>query len=396
MLPLLALTACAAPGTRAPPPVDAYRTVDPGGHADLRYWADDLDPRRKERASAEMRDALVERWTSAGHPRGGLTVDMLALSGGAADGAYGAGLLTGWTARGDRPTFDVVTGISVGALIAPFAFLGSDHDHALRTIFTELDTTDVAQLQVFRALFGALALARTDPLRGQIERFVDEAMLAQIAEAHRRGRRLLIGTTNIDAARPVIWNMGRIAELGELELFRDVLLASAAIPGAFPPVPIEVEADERRYIELHVDGGVTHAVTIGPSRAAEMLPRDLPFPVERTVYVIVNFALVPAYEPVADRLVPIVTRSLSTLIRAQSGGDLIRIHREAEMAGAAFRLSFLPPDFSAPQASAFDRAYMTALFETGFEAGESGVDWLDKPPGLLGRGAVERALETAE
>jgi predicted acylesterase/phospholipase RssA len=395
LLPLVLLAACAAPSTRVPPPAEAYRDVAPGGHDGLRYWADDLEPGQQARANAEMRDALVERWTGAGRPATGLTVDMLALSGGAADGAYGAGLLTGWTARGDRPIFDVVTGISVGALIAPFAFLGSDHDHALRTIFTELDTTDVAQLQVVRALFGALALARTDPLRAQIERFVDDAMLAEIAAAHRRGRRLLIGTTNIDAARPVVWNMGRIAALGELELFRDVLLASASIPGAFPPVPIAVEADDRRYTELHVDGGVTHAVTIGPSRAAEMLPRDLPFPVARTVYVIVNFALVPAYEPVADRLVPIVTRSLSTLIRAQSGGDLLRIHREAEAAGAAFRLTFLPPDFRAPQASAFDRAYMTALFETGAQAGEGGVDWLEKPPELLGRGAVERALGPA-
>ncbi len=376
-----------------PPPADAYRAVAPGGHASVRYWADDLDPDQQARAEREIRTALGDRWRAAGRPRGGLDVDMLALSGGAADGAYGAGLLVGWSERGDRPSFDLVTGISVGALIAPFAFLGPDYDHALRTIFTELDTTDVAELQLARALFGALAIARTDPLRRQIEFFVDEAMLAEIAAAHGRGRRLLVGTTNIDAARPVIWNMGRIAELGELELFRDVVLASASIPGAFPPVAIEVETGERRYTELHVDGGVTHSVIIGPSRAAEMLPSDLGFPVQRRVHVVVNFALLPAYDPVADRLRAIVGRSFNTLLRAQSEGDLLRIHREVEAAGADFRLTFLPPGFSAPQASAFDRAYMAALFAAGRDDARDGIDWLDAPPALLGRGDVERRLQ---
>ena len=392
LIPLCALGACATAATREPPPAELHRVVAPAGHDGIRYWADDLEPTQRDRAEGEMRQALIARWRNAGRPRAGLDVDMLALSGGAADGAYGAGLLTGWSERGDRPSFDVVTGISVGALIAPFAFLGPDYDGPLRTIFTELDTADLVELRVFRALFGALAVTRTDPLRAQIARFVDDDLLDEIAAAHEDGRRLLIGTTNIDAARPVIWNMGRIAELGELELFRDVLLASASIPGAFPPVPIEVASGDRRYTELHVDGGVTHSVIIGPSRAADMLPRDLPFPVRRTVYVVVNFALVPPYEPVEDRLVPIVRRSLSTLIRAQSDGDLVRIHREAEAAGAEFRLDFLPSDFSAPQASAFDRAYMTALFEVGAAAGRAGVDWLEKPPAVLGRGAVERAL----
>ena len=390
---VLATGACAGPGARVPPPADAYRAVAPGGHDDVRYWADDLAPDQQARAAGEIRAALGDRWRAEGRPRRGLEVDMLALSGGAADGAYGAGLLVGWTEQGGRPHFDLVTGISVGALIAPFAFLGPEYDAALRTIFTELDTADVAELQLARALFGALAIARTDPLRRQIERFVDDAMLAEIAAAHGRGRRLLIGTTNIDAARPVIWNMGRIAERGELELFRDVVLASASIPGAFPPVPIEVEVDGRRYTELHVDGGVTHSVIIGPSRAAEMLPTDLPFPVRRRIHVVVNFALLPAYEPVADRLRAIVTRSFNTLLRAQSEGDLLRIHREAEAAGADFRLTFLPPGFSAPQASAFDRAYMTALFEAGRDEARDGIVWLDAPPALLGRGDVERRLD---
>ena len=384
------LAACAAPSERRPPPAEVYRTAVAASDSGVRYWADDLDPRHQARAAREMRQGLIARWEAAGRPRAGLTVDMLALSGGAADGAYGAGLLAGWSTAGGRPEFDVVTGISVGALIAPFAFLGPAYDGELRMVFTELDTTDVAELQLFRALFGALAIARTDPLRQQIERFVDEAFLADIAAAHARGRRLLVGTTNIDAQRPVIWNMGRIAELGEVELFRDVLLASASIPGAFPPVPIAVEAGGERFTELHVDGGVTRAVVIGPNRAADMLPRDLPFAVQRTVYVVVNLALAPTYEPVEDRLRAIVGRSLSTLIRAQAEGDVLRIDRAADEAGAAFRLTFLPPNFRAPQASAFDREYMTALFEAAYAEGRDGITWLEAPPATIGRTALER------
>ena len=392
----LAVAACAAPGERRAPPAELYRDARAGGDPGVRYWADDVDPAQKARAAEEMRAALLDRWQAAGRPRAGLEVDMLALSGGAADGAFGAGLLTGWSETGERPVFDVVTGISVGALIAPFAFLGPDYDPALRSIFTELDTTDVAELQLFRALFGALAIARTDPLRAQIERFVDEDFLAEIARAHRSGRRLLVGTTNIDAARPVIWNLGRIAELGDLELFHDVVLASASIPGAFPPVPIEVEAGGEHFTELHVDGGVTRAVLIGPSRAEEMLPRDLPFPLDRTVYVVMNLALAPAYAPVQDRLRAIVARSLSTLIRAQAEGDVLRIDVAARAADSDFRLTFLPPTFEAPQASAFDREYMTALFDAAYAEGSAGIDWLEAAPATLGRGELERGREAAE
>lgn len=392
LVPLLATAACTAVPRREPPPAAVYEKAVAGGLPEARYWADDLDEATRGRIKTEMREALLARWQVAGRPAAGLEVDMLALSGGGADGAYAAGLLTGWSERGDRPQFDLVTGISVGALVAPFAFLGPDHDDQLRAIFTQLDTPDVAELQLFRALFGALSLARTDPLRQQIERFVDDDFLEQIAEAHREGRRLLVGTTNIDAARPVIWNMGAIAEAGELELFRDVILASASIPGAFPPVRIDVEADGGRYTELHVDGGVGHMVLIGPARAADALPRDLPFPVDRTVYVIMNLPLVTPYQPIDDRLFAIVSRSLNALIRAHSQGDLIRIYLATVDADAAFRLTILPPGFVAPSNSAFDREYMTALFEAAYADGRRGVAWLTEPPSILGRRSVEGLL----
>ncbi len=392
----LVVSGCALTPARTPPPAELYAEALPNGLQGLRFWADDVDPDMKARARREAGDALLDRWQAAGRPEDGLGVDILALSGGAADGAYGAGLLAGWTANGTRPMFDIVTGISVGALIAPFAFLGSDEDAALRQIFTTLDTADVAELQLFRALFGAPSLARTEPLRRQIARFVDADFLDRIASEHERGRRLLVGTTNIDAARPVIWNLGAVAEAGQLELFRDVVLASASIPGAFPPIAIDVEARGRGYTELHVDGGVTHSVIVGPTRAGDALPVGLPFPVQRTIYIVMNLALVRSYEPIPDRLRAIVERSVTTLISSQSEGDVIRIHRLAEEIGADFRLTFLPPGFEAPQASAFDREYMTALFARGRADAVAGVNWLEQPPTLLGRRSVVDALTVVD
>jgi predicted acylesterase/phospholipase RssA len=175
-------------------------------------------------------------------------VETLALSGGGPDGAFAAGLLAGWTEASDRPEFEIVTGVSVGALIAPFAFLGPNRDAELSSLMTGIRTEDVLDFRFFGALRGALGVADPAPLRRRLSAVVDNAMLADIARAHRDGRRLLVVTTNIDAARPVLWDMGAIAEAGARQLFLDVLLASASIPGAFPPVPIVVEAGGERFV----------------------------------------------------------------------------------------------------------------------------------------------------
>src|SRR5262245_23523249 len=185
-------------------------------------------------------------------------LQLLAVSGGGENGAFGAGLLCGWTAQGTRPTFDLVTGISTGALTAPFAFLGPDYDPQLRAVYTE---TPPEQILTKRALTAALfddAMADNAPLFATISRYVDEHMLASIAQAYDAGRLLLIASTNLDAQVPVIWNIGAIAKSGHpkaADTIRRVLLASAAIPGAFPPSMIEVTLDGKSYQEMHVDGG---------------------------------------------------------------------------------------------------------------------------------------------
>src|SRR5262249_54645862 len=162
-----------------------------------------------------------------------------AMSGGGADGAYAAGLLTGWTQTGKRPEFSVVTGVSIGALISPYAFLGSRYDAELKDSITTITPADIFEDHATGESF-----MDSWPLKKTIEKRVTPQLVAEIAAEHRKGRRLLAITTNVDAGRRVIWNMGAIAERGDeksLKLFRDVLLASASIPGFFPPVFIEVE-----------------------------------------------------------------------------------------------------------------------------------------------------------
>ncbi len=245
-----ALVGCASAIARNPVPasLESQAEVVGMGQAPIRFWGDELPPNA---------DALVkEKWAQVRANRPELlregrrpVVNFLALSGGGADGAFGAGVLSGWTASGKRPEFDVVTGVSTGALTAPFAFLGPKYDEALKKVFTQSTTKDIAIAQPIRGLLGGDALASNAPLAGVVAFYVNEAFLQEVAEEHRKGRRLLIGTTNLDAERPVIWDMGQIAVSGRpeaLDLFRKVLLASAAIPAVFPPGFVKVAADGAR------------------------------------------------------------------------------------------------------------------------------------------------------
>jgi predicted acylesterase/phospholipase RssA len=314
-----------------------------------------------------------------------VSLDVLALSGGAEDGAFGAGLLTGWSDRGTRPQFQVVTGISAGALIAPFAYLGPDYDPQLREAFTDERAQTFATPQMFAALFGALSLLDVEPLRAAIRRYVTPELVQAVAREHRTGRHLLIGTTNLDAGRLVIWNMGRIANSESpkrLELFRKVILASASIPGAYPPVQIDVKADGRFYTELHVDGGVARSVFAYPFQLRLDVAQDVDFPVDRRLYVIQNNRIDPPYRPVEGGLGAIAETAFSTLLRHQSDGDLFRIFAASQRDEIDFRLATVPDEFDMQPDGRFDPVYMTALFERAHAMAEAGYPWRRSPPGL--------------
>ena len=371
----LILVGCAAAPPRVPLPEAMAPQAQVPGIPMARYWADATPPGFKEWLALPD-DQLVARF-------GGIMNrphHYLLISGGGGDGAFGAGLLIGWTSTERRPEFQIVTGISTGAIIAPFAFLGSAYDPTLREVYTSFGSDDLVQRRgIFEVLRGDSAFS-TDPLARLLERYLGDVEIAAIAAEGRKGRSLLIGTTNLDAARPVIWDITRIAMSGvpgAKRLIHDVIRASSAIPGAFPPVLINVEAEGVRYDEMHVDGGVTSQVFLGPTglewrKIAERLRVDGP----PQLYVIRNSQLSPRWEQVSPRVAPIVSRTIFSLIRTQGIGDLAQIYLTAERAGMGFNLARVPADFDLEPTELFDPVYMRALFERGVAAGRDEESWI--------------------
>ena len=294
-----------------------------------------------------------KRLLSAGIERHRPVSNFLAISGGADDGAFGAGFLAGWSDAGTRPAFDVVTGVSSGALIAPFAFLGPEHDHQLREIFTKYGRKDIFTYNVPSLLEGS-ALVDDAPLARLIDKYVDDAFLQEVARERIKGRILLIGTTSLDTQRPVLWDMGRIAMSNNRDagaLFRKILLASATLPGFFPPVRIQVRVGGQNYDELHVDGGVTRQVFIAPSifSLASRDQKSARLAAKPRLYVIRNGKIDPEYQSVNDNILSITQRSISTLIKNQGIGDLYRIYSVTTRDGVDFNLASIPADFTDKQ-----------------------------------------------
>ena len=265
LLTVLLVSACSGV-VRNPMPGDSFREATVLGRDDLRFWASEgFSPTWLALAPEQTGEIRRSNPAIANTEH-----NYLAISGGGANGAYGAGLLVGWSALGTRPEFSMVTGISTGALTAPFAFLGERYDEQLQEVYTTLDTSSILELGNVFNVFRSDAITDVTPLKNTIEKYVTDGMIAEIAREHRRGRRLLIGTTNLDAGEAIYWNIGRIANTGHPDaaaLIRDVLRASASIPGVFPPVYIKAETpDGRTHDEMHVDGGTSAQMFLYPPR----------------------------------------------------------------------------------------------------------------------------------
>lgn len=338
------------------------------GYKNIRYWGE----HRAEYASTTM-DRL--RLNKTLHKR----VDILALSGGAEDGAYGAGFLKGWSERGDRPEFTMVTGISTGALIAPFAFLGPEYDNVLRRLFTESSKKNIFVLNPFTVLFGGSAVADTAPLRRILREEIDDKFVAALAEEARKGRILQIGTTNLDAQRPVIWEISEIAKSGHPNakyLIQQIMLASASIPGVFPPVLIDVTIDGKKYQELHVDGGVTQQIFVYPyGFHAKQYEKALGIRPKKNFWLIRNTKITPEYNAVDLGVSDIASRSVSTLIKYQGRDNLKNIMSLAKRDGFKVHITHVPASFDTPLEDMFDQKYMGALYKVGYEKGRSHSAW---------------------
>jgi hypothetical protein len=342
------------PVTQAPPlprtPFTAEEQVAAAipGIPDARIWGDSA--KEFQRVLPEVRGPWI------------------ALSGGGADGAYGAGLLTGWTQSGNRPEFATVTGASIGALVSPYVFLGPRYDEEMRSAILSITGADVFEDRSTRESF-----LDSWPLKRLIEKRVTPELLAAIAAEHKKGRRLLVVTTNVDAGRRMIWNMGAIAAKGDeqaLRLFRDVLLASASIPGFFPPVFIEVEANGRKFQEMHLDGSITAPFFVAPESvlngsAGMRLPAT-------ELYIVVNQKLSPDFGPPERTTFSILSRLIGVVLKTGLQAEVMLVAASAERLGVPLMVAQVPDSFQVQARGLFDEAYMKALFELGTERIKNG------------------------
>ena len=378
----LLLAACGSTPARHAVPADALDLARIPGIPKARGWGDrspDLLGEVDGLSPGELAEAFPAAFGAPHH--------YLALSGGGPNGAYGVGLLVGWTQSGTRPEFTIVTGVSTGAFIAPFAFLGPEYDDRLERAYTSYSTEDFFERKsLLSALTGDAALD-TEPLRQTIAELFDQEMLDAVAREHRRGRRLLIGTTNLDAARPVIWNLGEIAVSGApdaLELARAVILASASIPVAFPPVLFEVEVDGERHDEMHVDGLASSQVFLYPSGLdwSGVLDR-LQVTAQPKLYVIRNGVLETLPIEVQPKLSAIAAQSISSMMLHQANGDLYRMYLTSVRDGIDFHLAALPAEAELQVGENWiDPVAMRELFELGRAHAAQGNPWAKAPPGF--------------
>ena len=382
VLVMLIGVGCTTTPARNPLPLELTNKAVIPGVPEARFWGNEWPKFGMER---------IEEYTETDFERDFAGIykqpqSYLAVSGGGANGAFGAGLLAGWTQTGTRPEFTMVTGISTGALTAPFAFLGSEYDNQLKTVYTTTSTDMISKKRnPFAAPF-ADSMVDTRPLRELITKYITADMIEAIAQEHKKGRRLYIGTANLDAGRSVIWNMGAIAASDyprKVELFYDVLQASSAIPVVFPPVVIPVEAEGQSYDEMHVDGGTGSQVFVYPAAVDwKRVTRKLKVQGTPKVYVIRNSFLDPDYRGVKRSMFPIGIRTIDSMIRTQGIGDLYQIYTLCARDGNEFNLAYIPSDFTEKPSEGFVPAYMIKLFDLGYQMALAGYSWQSTPPGF--------------
>ncbi len=358
-------SACAAPARIAYSAAE-QRAAAPPGFAHVRLSV-------SERAEAEK---LVDFFRTERAARG-RPLEVLSLSGGGANGAFGAGVLYGWSQHGDRPAFDVVTGISTGALAAPFAFLGPAYDEALKAGYTGGRSADLLDFQGLLAFFRP-SLFSGRPLERLVEDLVDDQVVAAVAREHRAGRRLLVGTTNLDTQTLTLWNMGAVAAAGgprATALFRKVLVASASVPGVFPPVMVDVEANGRRFAEMHVDGSAISSFFAVPDPLLLWTDQE-GAGLGARLYVLINGALDEDFAVTRNETLAILQRSFDVASKTNTRTELTAVAAFAERNRLTLKVSHVPSGVN-PSPLDFNQQRMATLFEQGRIAGAAGTAWQD-------------------
>lgn len=386
VLGLVLLAGCAGhkrgPGSPAEAGINTNNIIDPIAQ----HEADELGEMRGLVAAAER---VKRRPTPEQLAR---RRSVLCLSGGGSYGAFTAGILCGWTASGDRPgcngrpNFSVVTGISTGSLIAPLAFLGPEHDPELQKFYTTIKKSDVYKAKPIRGLF-SIALADNAPLAQMVDDMLTPELIQRVAVEHQNGRRLYIGTTELEGKRFVFWDVGELARRncpGDRELIKKILVGSAAIPGFFPPSEIAVTVDGKRFVELHGDGGTSMSIFFRPPYVPpeQRTPEGLDM-AGVDVYLIVAGKLYADAGPLKKRSLSLAGSSVTTALYGQARGDLQRMYIVSLLSGMNYHLTSIPADFPAPTScTTFEPKPMTEMFNEGYRLTSSGQAWRRTPPGI--------------
>jgi hypothetical protein len=302
--------------------------------------------------------------------------NVLVLSGGGMYGAYTAGYLNGWTAAGTRPQFDIVTGVSTGSLIACAAFLGSDYDSVARTFYTSVRASDIYTIRSWATIPWAGSVASSKPLQELIEKSVTDDVIRGVAEGHKCGRRLYVGTTDLSTKKLVIWDMGAMACRGGPDgaaMFRGVLLASCSVPGVLPPVWLNYNGKE----ELHCDGGPAGQLFVPPNT---IKPNPDGTASTTNVYIIIAGKLFADTSRVKPRVLNVLGNAATGILYSHCRGEIANLYHLSKIAGANFHLTALPQEFTGDAAGlSFDPKVMNDLFDAGRTAGARS-DWLPAPP----------------
>ncbi|WP_225927109.1 patatin-like phospholipase family protein [Vibrio alfacsensis] len=351
-------------------------SMNPLNESGLRFW-DEYSPSDENYRTIEQLKYL----NYYSHNKS--EVNYLAISGGGVDGAFAAGILNAWTDKGDRPDFDVVTGISTGAIVSIFAFLGSNYDDELAKYYTQPSLNEIFKRNSLLKLPFKASIMNTDGFENEVRTFVDDTIISKIAAERDKGRILLIATTNLDNEKMSIWDIGRIAQIkteNSKKLIQDIIIASSSIPGLFPAKPIFIESDRVIYEELHVDGGVSRQVFLFPQWLGEAVPSLTSH--KKNVYVIRNGQSKPKFEAIDNSISSISIRALSILTRRQGVGDVEFIYNYTKSNNMMFNFAHIDDDLVGDGLDTMSKDYMNAVYHYGYDNMLNDMLWLTTPPAM--------------
>lgn len=347
--------------------MDAERAEIPG-YSHVRFIFDDLQPPELARFRPSARNTPIR---------------YLTISGGGAGGAFSVGVLNAWTETGRRPMFDIVSGVSTGALIAPFAFLGPDYDDELRQLYTSgIANQLVEQRFILSGLFGE-SLLKQDPLRRLVERYVTGELLQAVAAEYRKGRNLFVSTTNLDSQRTVVWDLGAIAASGQpdaLTLFRSILIASASIPGVYPAVGIATTINGKPVTELHSDGGPSAQILSLPDVIMTRMGTLFPAMAGKVeIYVLVNNTLGPEFQLTKSATFPVAMRAYATLVKSQAKSSIMALYQFSRRFGFQMKVAAINVSVPYSYSKPFSTQYMRAVYRNGYDRMKCQKLWSSTP-----------------